>query len=695
MSDPAVSDPAASDPAEALARLRAEVARHQQLYHRDDAPEISDAQYDALVRELAQREAALFTPAPAEPSPLEAVGAPARREFRTVAHSVPMLSLNNAFEPEEILQFGRRLSELLLGSPDQAELLRFAVDLKFDGLALSLRYEQGEMVQAATRGDGLLGEDVTANVQTIGCIPRRLQASGWPSVLEVRGEVFMTKSDFTALNERQEAEGEKRFANPRNAAAGSLRQLDPRITARRPLAFFAYGLGAVEGAASPQWPQTHSLLLESLQEWGIPVCPQRLASQPLSAVLAHLSQVEAQRAALPFEVDGVVVKLEETEMQMRAGFVSRAPRFALAVKFPAEEASTRLLEIDLQVGRTGTLTPVARLEPVRVGGVTVSHATLHNEDEIRRKDLRVGDSVWVRRAGDVIPEVLGPILALRPPLAAVFDMPTQCPSCGGPVSRAPGEAALRCLAGLSCPAQQLQAVLHLAQRKALDIEGLGERRIDQLIQAGLLTRLSDLYRLRAADLEQLERQGQKSVQNLLEQIERSKQTSLGRFLFGLGIRHVGERTAADLAQHFGSLESLMNASVEALLLAPDVGPVVAESIHGFFQNPGTRQEAVELASFLRFVEVQRAGPALGVGQTLPLQDRTVVLTGTLAEMTREEATDWVRRLGGRVTGSVSAKTSLLIAGAEAGSKLSKARSLGVPVLDEQGFLEMVRSFTSP
>jgi DNA ligase (NAD+) len=681
-----------SDALEVLLRLRAEVARHQLLYHRDDAPEISDAQYDALVRELAQREAEWAGGSIPEGSPIDRVGAVARREFRTVTHTVPMLSLNNAFEPEELLQFGRRLSELLWGHPDRVDALRFALDLKFDGLAMSLRYEQGLLVQAATRGDGSVGEDVTANVRTITSIPHRLVGAGWPAVLEVRGEVFMTKADFSQLNLRQAAAGEKQFANPRNAAAGSLRQLDPSVTARRPLAFFAYGLGAIEGALDPHWPLSHSGLLESLQAWGLPVCQERVSNQSMAQILDHLKTIQDRRSALPFEVDGVVVKLEETALQMRAGFVSRAPRFALAVKFPAEEASTRLLDIEVQVGRTGTLTPVARLQPVRVGGVTVTNATLHNEDEVQRKDVRIGDTVWVRRAGDVIPEILGPILSLRPPEAKAFVMPGRCPSCGGPVSRATGETALRCVAGLTCPAQQRQAILHFAQRKAMDIEGLGDKRVDQLIQAGLLRRLSDLYRLEAPALEQLERQGEKSVQNLLEQIERSRDTSLGRFLFGLGIRHVGERTAADLAQHFGRLEALMDASMEALQLAPDVGPVVADSIYRFFQSPSTRAEALEVASFLRWVEEVRAGPALGAGQSLPLQDKTVVLTGTLSEMTRDEASEWVRRLGGRVTGSVSAKTHLLIAGAEAGSKLTKAEALGVAVIDEAGFLEMIRPY---
>lgn len=679
----------------ALERLREEVRRHQSLYHRDDSPEISDAQYDALVRELERLEAGQAQAAPEQKrqdSPLLQVGAPARREFRTVVHAVPMLSLNNAFEKEEVLQFGRRLAELLTGQPDQADTLRFAADLKFDGLAISLRYEEGELVQAATRGDGSVGEDVTPNILTIACIPHRLKGSGWPSVLEVRGEVFMTKSDFNALNQRQSLKGEKVFANPRNAAAGSLRQIDPRVTAERPLAFFVYGVGAIDGSQQTNWPRTHSEMLADCAAWGLPVCTQRRADLSLTDVLQFIDEVQQGRSALAFEVDGVVVKLEETVQQARAGYVSRAPRFAIAVKFPAEEASTRLLDIEIQVGRTGTLTPVARLEPVRVGGVTVTHATLHNQDEILRKDVRVGDTVWVRRAGDVIPEVLGPILALRPAHSPAFTMPMQCPSCGGAVSRGAGEAALRCVSGLTCPAQQRQAMLHFAQRKAMDIEGLGEKRVDQLIRAGLLTRLSDLYRLEASAIEQLERQGEKSTQNLLDQIQRSRRISLGRFLFGLGIRHVGERTAADLAQHFSSLERLAQASVELLMQAPDVGPVVAESVHAFFTDPATRDEAFEVAAFLSFEAEDRAGPALGAGQRLPFQDKTVVLTGTLSSLSRDEAAQWVRRLGGRVTGSVSAKTSLVIAGAEAGSKRTKAEALGVPVMDDVSFMAVIQPF---
>lgn len=681
-----------SDRSERIARLRAEVRRHQQLYHAEDAPEISDAQYDALVRALEQLEDE--NGSTDRDSPLALVGAPARREFRTVAHAVPMLSLNNAFSTEEVMQFGRRLSEQLSGQPHRVDDLLFAVDLKFDGLAISLRYDQGLLVQAATRGDGSVGEDVTANVRVIAGIPQALQGQGWPALLEVRGEVFMTKSDFEALNQRQALAGEKQFANPRNAAAGSLRQLDPSITAQRPLAFFAYGIGLVEGGADATWLSSHSALLEALRQWGLPVCEHRRACLSLSAAMEFAQTIQSGRASLPFEVDGVVVKLEETALQVRAGYVSRAPRFALAVKFPAEEATTTLMAIEVQVGRTGTLTPVAQLAPVRVGGVTVTHATLHNQDEILRKDVRVGDTVWVRRAGDVIPEVLGPVLALRPAHATPYQMPLACPSCGGAVFRGEGEAALRCVAGLTCPAQQRQAILHFAQRKAMDIEGLGEKRVDLLIRAGLLGRLSDLYRLEASALEGLERQGEKSAQNLVEQIQKSREVSLGRFLFALGIRHVGERTAADLAQHFGSLDALISAELDALLLAPDVGPVVAESIHRFFRDPTTRDEALAVASFLTLQAEQRVGGALGMGQVLPFQDKTVVLTGTLSQLTREEASEWVRRLGGRVTGSVSAKTSLLIAGAEAGSKLTKAAALGVPVMSEADLMDAIRSIDS-
>lgn len=666
-----------------LRRLQEEVRRHQALYHQQDDPEISDAQYDDLVRRLAALEEELNLQG-AKDSPTQAVGFSVRREFKTVAHRVPMLSLNNGFSREELDAFSARLAQTLWADASREAELRFAADLKFDGLAMSLRYESGRLIQAATRGDGQEGEDVTANILTIPDIPRLLSGPSAPDVLEVRGEVYMGKADFEALNRAQTERGVKPFANPRNAAAGSLRQLDPSVTAQRPLRFFCYGVGEVSPRSSIE---SHSDMLAALAAWGHRVCPERLADASLQEVWTFLEQTQARRHDLDFEVDGVVVRLESMALAERAGFVSRAPRFALAYKFPAEEASTVLLDIDVQVGRTGALTPVARLEPVRVGGVTVTNATLHNETEILRKDIRIGDTVWVRRAGDVIPEVLGPVLALRPETTRHFEMPLRCPACGGATERVAGEAVTRCVSGFACSAQRRQAIIHFAHRRAMDIEGLGEKRVDQLVSEGLVSRLSDIYRLRATDLEGLERQGEKSAKNLIDQIEASRTASLSRFLFGLGIRHVGERTARDLALAFGSLEALMDADESALLRVPDVGPVVAQSIHGFFSHAEQREEVERLGAFMSFSPETKALP--GEAAALPLSGKTVVLTGTLHGLSRDEASEWVRMLGGKVTTSVSAKTSLLIAGSEAGSKLAKAEALGVAVMTEAAFAELI------
>ncbi|MEY4082690.1 MAG: ligase LigA [Pseudomonadota bacterium] len=673
-----------------LAWLTAEVARHQRLYHEQDDPEISDAAYDALVRELEALEEQLGLTADQRRS--QVVGHQGRREFAPVTHAHPMLSLNNAFGDEELEAFDQRLQGLLGVSG-----LRYAADPKFDGLAISLVYEAGELRQAATRGDGLTGEDVTHNIRTIADIPSQLQGQGWPDLLEVRGEVYMAKSDFQALNEEQASRSERLFANPRNAAAGSLRQLDATVTARRRLRFFAYGCGAVWSEA----PQDHSALLALLSAWGFPVESRRIAQADLQAVKGFLQGLLADRSSLDYEIDGAVIRLESQLLCQRAGFVAKAPRFALAYKFPAEQASTELLEIEVQVGRTGSLTPVARLAPVRVGGVTVTNATLHNEDEIRRKDLYIGDTVWVRRAGDVIPEVLGPILSLRPQHARPFVMPSRCPACGGPVERLEGEAVRRCLSGLSCRAQQREALLHFVGRRAMDIEGLGEKRIDQLMTAGLVQKVSDLYRLKASDLLGLERAGEKSVQNLLDQIEQSRQTSLSRLIYALGIRHVGEQTARDLALHFKSLEALLVADEQTLQQAPEVGPVVAASVAGFMQDPGVREELSRLAQEVQISRLDDRPLPTGAGLAAtsglgsgPLAGQSVVLTGTLHSMTRDQATDRIMQLGGKVVGSVSAKTQLVIAGEQAGSKLQKAQALGLRVLDEAGFLEFLQSIDS-
>ncbi len=671
--------------------LTQEVRRHQQRYHQQDDPEISDAQYDALVAELAELEQRLGVTESAAAS--QAVGFSVRREFSAVRHAHPMLSLNNAFELSELHAFDQRLAGLLKTSN-----LRYAVDPKFDGLAISLVYRKGQFELAATRGDGQTGEDVTHNVRTITDVPSRLLGQGWPELLEVRGEVYMAKSDFEALNADQLSRSERVFANPRNAAAGSLRQLDAQVTARRRLRFFAYGVGGeLQLPPGQVSPVHHSEVLAQLAAWGFPVEAVRCGQADLSQVQAFLADLQARRASLDYDIDGAVIRLESLALSRQAGFVAKAPRFAMAYKFPAEQASTQLLDIDVQVGRTGSLTPVARLAPVRVGGVTVTNATLHNEDEIRRKDLMIGDTVWVRRAGDVIPEVLGPIASLRPPDARAFVMPMRCPACGGPVARAQDEAVTRCVSGLSCGAQRREALRHFAGRRAMDIEGLGEKRIDQLLAAGLVNQIGDVYRLQLADLLALERSGEKSAQKLLEQIERSRSVSLARLIYALGIRHVGEQTARDLATHFGSLEALLKADSEALQEAPDVGPVVAEAILAFMNNPIVRQEVDDLVAQLRITlpaagVADASGQAAGAGRALPLAGKTVVLTGSLSQMTRDQAGDEVRRLGGKVTGSVSAKTDLLIAGEEAGSKLDKALSLGIETMDESAFVALIDTF---
>ena len=672
-----------------IVALREEVARHQQAYYRDDTPLITDAQYDALVLELARLEAS-SPQAASGPSPLETVGFAPRREFTEVPHRVPMLSLNNAFDDAEVLAFVERLRQILsidAAGPDGRDGLRFSAELKFDGVAVSLRYEDGRLVQAATRGDGSTGEDVTANILTIASVPRQLVASRVPQVLEVRGEVLMTRQDFADLNARQLAEGGRAFVNPRNAAAGSLRQLDAAMTARRPLRFFTYGTGeVVDPAGLTTGLATHSLWMQALESWGLPMGGERVGDLDAQGLLAFYRRIMGLRAQLPYDIDGVVYKLESLALQQEAGFVSRAPRFAIAHKFPAEEASTRLLDIDIQVGRTGTLTPVARLAPVFVGGVTVTNATLHNEDEIARKGVMIGDTVWVRRAGDVIPEVLGPIMALRPPDARLFRMPMQCPVCGSAVFREPGESATRCPAGLSCSAQRKQALLHFASRRAMDIEGLGDKLVEQLVDQGHVRTLADLYRLDEERLAALDRMGAKSARNLIAGIDRSRRIGLARLIFALGIRHVGEKTAQDLARHFGAIDRLRHATAEELMQAPDVGPVVAASILSFFAHP---EQARIIDALLTEISPE-APPAPPPAHQLPLAGMTVVLTGTLASMSRDEAGERLAALGARVSGSVSARTGLVVAGEEAGSKLEKARALGVRVIDEKEFLSMIR-----
>ena len=657
-----------------------------------DAPMISDAQYDALVRELEALESRYPELAPG-PSPVDQVGFAPKREFSEVRHRVPMLSLNNAFSDEDIQQFAIRLAQNL---GLKAEALRFSAELKFDGIAVSLRYEAGRLVEAATRGDGSVGEDVTPNIRVIQDVPKQLAGQNLPQVLEVRGEVLMRRQDFELLNERQTARGEKVFVNPRNAAAGSLRQLDPRITAERPLSFYAYGTGEVRWAAGRERQlATHSEWLDALADWGLPVAADRAASLSCEGLLKFYSEILSRRSSLPFEIDGVVYKLESLALQSQAGYVSRAPRFAVAHKFPAEEASTRLLGIDVQVGRTGALTPVARLEPVFVGGVTVTNATLHNADEIIRKGIMIGDTVWVRRAGDVIPEVLGPIAALRPADARPFTMPNSCPACGTPAVREAEEAVSRCPAGLTCGAQRKQAFLHFAQRRAMDIEGLGEKIVDQLVEKNLVNSIADLYELTIDRLAALDRMAEKSASNLIAQIDASRSASLARFLFGLGIRHVGERTARDLALYFKSLPAIRHATPEDLLQAPDVGPVVAASIREFFDNPEQSAIVDRLLAAIRLDRLDdrpAVAPAVSTAAAQPFAGMTVVLTGTLDSMARDEAANWIIALGGKTSSSVSAKTALVIAGEAAGSKLVRAQELGVPVMDEAAFLELIQPF---
>jgi DNA ligase (NAD+) len=676
------SGPAEDDRAVALSRvevLRRELDEHSHRYYVLDAPVITDAEYDRLFRELEALEARwpdLIRPE----SPTQRVGGAPLAEFTQVRHQVPMLSLANAFEPEEVEAFDRRAREAL-----GHEQIDYAAEPKFDGLAISLIYEHGRFVQGATRGDGLTGEDVTANLRTVRAIPLRLRGEGLPERLEVRGEVLMFRRDFAALNDRQIARGDKPFANPRNAAAGSLRQLDPRNTAERPLRFFCYGVG--DPAVRPDL-ETHSAWLDWLRELGLPVSGERARVSGAAGLLGYFARIGERRASLDFDIDGVVYKVDSLADQRRLGFVSRAPRFAVAHKFPAEEATTEVLAIEVQVGRTGAITPVARMRPVFVGGVNVSNATLHNEDELRRKDIRVGDTVIVRRAGDVIPEVVAHVPARRPATAQPFVLPLHCPVCGSAIVRLPEEAVARCSGGLFCPAQRKQALVHFASRRAMDIEGLGEKLVEQLVDAGLADTPAQVYRLDAPTLAALDRMGEKSAANLVAAIARSCQTTLERFIFALGIRNVGEATARDLALHFRDMDVLMGADIEALTAVPDVGPVVALSIRQFFDEPHNRAVVQALREAgVRWPVPQAPAP----DAELPLRGKTFVLTGTLPTLTREEAGARIEAAGGKVTGSVSRKTHFVVAGSDAGSKLERARELGVAILSEADLQQLLSS----
>lgn len=658
--------------------LRAEIARYDHHYYVLDAPLVPDAEYDRLFRELQALEAAhpeLQTP----DSPTLRVGGAVLAAFAPVRHTVPMLSIRTETDVEASGAFAfdaRIRRELRLTELDPP--IEYSAELKFDGLAISLRYEDGLLVRAATRGDGENGEDVTANVRTVGDIPLRLrgeEASALPKVLEVRGEIYMRRADFLRFNLEAEARGEKTLVNPRNAAAGSIRQLDSKIAATRPLAFFAYGLGEYEGWSIPE---THAGVLDALACFGLPVCAERAVLQGPQALADFHARIGARRGDLPFDIDGVVYKVNRLDLQAELGYVSREPRWAVAHKYPAEEACTEVLGIDIQVGRTGALTPVARLAPVFVGGVTVTNATLHNEDEVRRKDVRVGDTVVVRRAGDVIPEVVRMLPERRPIMAPEFVLPKSCPVCGSHVVRGADEAVARCSGGLFCPAQRKQALLHFAARRAMDIEGLGEKLVEQLVDADIVRTPADLYRLGLLALANLERMAEKSASNLLEAIERSKTTTLARFIFALGIRNVGESTARDLARHFGALDALLEADEAALLAVPDVGPIVAQCLLQFLAEPHNR-EVIEQLRAAGIVFPEGEGEAAELG---PLAGKTLVLTGTLPQLARDEAKALIEAAGGKVSGSVSRKTHYVVAGSEAGSKLAKAQELAVPIIDE-------------
>lgn len=662
--------------------LRTAIELHNYRYYVLDNPTLPDAEYDRMFRELQQLEhdyPQLITSS----SPTQRIGATPLAAFSQITHRLPMLSLNNAFDAAEVEAFDRRVREgLAVDSVD------YAVEPKFDGLAVSLCYENGVFKTGATRGDGNTGEDITLNLKTIKSIPLSLPVINLPSLLEVRGEVLMLKADFLKLNQRQQAKGEKEFANPRNAAAGSLRQLDPGITATRQLTFFAYGVGLYEGMLMPQ--DTHSHVLNYLVGLHFPVAKECRVVSGLPALLNYFDAIAAQRERLPYAIDGVVYKVNNLSQQEKLGFVSRAPRFAIAHKFPAEEAVTELLGIDVQVGRTGALTPVARLKPVFVGGVTVTNATLHNADEIARKDVRIGDTVIVRRAGDVIPEVVSVILEKRLPNAPFFALPSACPVCGAKAARIPGEAVSRCTGGLFCPAQRKQAILHFASRRAMDIEGLGERLVDQIVDQAIVCTPADLYRLGLSALANLERMAQKSASNIVRAIERSKRTTLARFIFALGIRNVGEATAKDLAAHLGSMDRLMQSNNEQLQQIPDIGPIVAQSIVDFFAENHNR-EVIEQLRACGVHWDEHAGISALSSAVAPLNGKTFVLTGTLPTMSREEAKEKIEALGGTVSGSVSKKTDFVVVGTDPGSKYDKAMNLGVPILDEAGLISMLGS----
>lgn len=660
-----------------IAKLRAQINQHNYQYYVLDNPSIPDADFDLLFRQLQQLEQQ-FPELVTADSPTQRVGAKPLDKFGQVQHQVPMLSLDNAFADEDFLAFYQRMADRL----DQQTEFSFCAEPKLDGLAVSIRYENGQLVQAATRGDGYTGEDITSNIKTIRCIPLCLQGD-FPAVLEVRGEVFMPLAGFERMNEEAKQKGDKVFANPRNAAAGSLRQLDPKITASRPLSFYAYAVGAVQDPDNKLDNQSHYQRLQQLKSWGLPVCPEIRLCKGANEALEYHQSIGEKRSSLPYEIDGVVLKVDSLAQQLALGFVSRAPRWAIAFKFPAQEKTTRLLDVEFQVGRTGSITPVARLEPVSVGGVTVSNATLHNQDEIQRLGIQIGDTVIVRRAGDVIPQIVAVVPELREQSREIV-FPSQCPVCQSDIERVEGEAVSRCSGGLYCPAQQKEALKHFVSRKALDVEGLGDKLIEQLVDEGLVHTPADIFKLDMPALVGLERMGEKLALKLLAAINNAKTTTLPRFIYALGIRDVGEATALNLANHFRSLEALQQATLEQLLAVADVGAVVAGRLLHFFQDTHQQQVISDLVAIgLHWPEI-----AAKAEVAQPLAGQTLVLTGTLTAMGRDEAKDKLQQLGAKVAGSVSAKTHAVIAGDNAGSKLAKAEELGVAVWTEEQMLAL-------
>lgn len=657
-------------------QLRTSLRHHEHQYHVLDAPEIPDAEYDRLMQQLRDLEAQhpeLIT----NDSPTQRVGAAPLDAFEQVKHEVPMLSLDNVFDEESYLAFDKRVHDRL----KSAEPLTFCCELKLDGLAVSLLYEEGELVRAATRGDGTTGENITANVRTIRAIPLRLQGDNIPRRVEVRGEVFMPQAGFEQLNDEARRKGGKIFANPRNAAAGSLRQLDPRITAKRPLTFFCYGVGLLDGG---ELPRSHIQRLMQFKHWGLPVSNRVKLCTGSEQVIAFYRQVEQDRAGLGFDIDGVVIKVDSLDLQEQLGFVARAPRWATAFKFPAQEQITQVREVEFQVGRTGAITPVARLEPVQVAGVIVSNATLHNADEIERLGLRIGDTVIVRRAGDVIPQVVGVVMEQRPQDAKEITFPEHCPVCGSDIERVEGEAVARCTGGLFCAAQRKEALKHFVSRRALDVEGMGDKIIEQLVEKQYVENPADLFTLTAGKLTGLDRMGPKSAQNLIAALEKAKQTTFARFLYALGIREVGEATAANLAAHFRNLTNLRAADIEALKSVPDVGEIVAKHVLNFLGEEHNQKVIEALEKVISWPEPQQI---IAEEIDSPFAGKTVVLTGSLTILSRDEAKDRLTALGAKVSGSVSKKTDLVIAGEAAGSKLVKAQELGITVIDEA---EMIR-----